>query len=170
MGFIQHKGLVIGIDPDIDKSGISVINLDTRTIKTDSLPFPELLSRIRELYSSVEPGDRFIVVVEAGWMNKGNWHVSDSREGKYSPSAYAAAVGASTGEGNAVSKLILQCLEYEGIPAKAQRPLRKCWKGPNGKITHLELAREAEAYRLNFKDKRTNQEARDSALLAIVNI
>ena len=103
-------------------------------------------------------------------MNKGNWHVTESRNGKYSPQAWAAAVGANTGEGNAVSKLLLQCLEHEGIAAKPQKPLKKCWRGPHGKITHAELVREAETYRLNFKDKRTNQEARDSALIAIVNI
>ena len=44
MGFIQRKGLVIGIDPDIDKSGIAVINLATRTLEVDTLPFPELLA------------------------------------------------------------------------------------------------------------------------------
>lgn len=170
MGFIQRKGVVIGVDPDIERSGLAVITLSSRTLEAEALPFPELLDRIRALYAAMEPEERFIVVVEAGWMNKGNWHVSESRNGKFSPSAYAAAVGAHTGEGNAVSKLILQCLEHEGIPAKAQCPLRKCWRGKDGKITHAELAREAETYRLNFKCGRTNQEARDAALIAIVNM
>ena len=170
MPFIQRKGLVIGVDPDIEKSGMAVLDLAARTLEVGTYPFPELLERIRKMERETPVGDRFTVLVEAGWMNKGNWHVTESRNGKFSPSAYAAAVGASQGENGAVGKLILECLKYEGIDAVPKKPLRKCWRGPNGKITHAELVRECELYRVNFKDKRSNQEERDSALLALFSI
>lgn len=170
MPFIQKKGLILGVDPDIDKSGLAVLNLSSRTLEVGNFRFPELLDRIRELHSSVQEGDRFVVIVEAGWLNKGNWHVTESRNGKFSPQAWAAAVGVSQGENGATSKLLLECLQHEGIQAVAKRPLRKCWKGKDGKISHAELVRECELYRINFKDKRSNQEERDAALLSLFSI
>lgn len=108
--------------------------------------------------------------IEAGWLNKGNWHVSESRNGKFSPSAWAAAVGKSDGECSAVSKKLIECLEYMGIPVTLIRPLRKCWKGRDRKITHEELMRELELYRVQHSLRRSNQEVRDAVLLALVNI
>ncbi len=168
--FVQKKGLILGIDPDIDKSGLAVLNLGSRTLEVGNFRFPELIDKIKELREGTPKDERFSVIVEAGWMNKGNWHVSESRNGKFSPQAWAAAVGVSQGENGATSKLLLECLQHAGINAIAKRPLRKCWRGPNGKITHAELVRECESYRINFKDKRTNQEERDSALLALFSI
>lgn len=170
MPHIQRKGIIIGIDPDLEKSGIGIIRLESRTLEVDACPFPALIAKIRKIYGQADKDGRFEVVVEAGWMNRGNWHVTESRNGKFSPQAWAAAVGTSQGECNAVSKLIIQTLEYEGIPVKAQRPLRKCWRGRDRKITHAELAKECEIYRINFKDKRSNQEERDAALLALVSM
>lgn len=170
MPFIHRKGFVLGVDPDIEKSGLAICNLATRTLEVGTYRFPELLDKIRELRKETDQEDRFSVVVEAGWLNKGNWHVTESRNGKFSPQAWAAAVGASKGENGAVGKLLLECLQHEGIEAVPQKPLRKCWHGPDRKITHAELVKECEIYRINFKDKRSNQEERDSALLALGNM
>lgn len=170
MPFIQRKGFVLAVDPDIDKSGLAVLNMAARTLEVGNYRFPELVDRIKELREKTPEDERFTVIVEAGWLNKGNWHVTEGRNGKFSPQAWAAAVGVSQGENGATSKLLIECLEHAGIPTIAKKPLRKCWKGPNGKITHAELLKECELYRINFKDKRTNQEERDSALLALVGI
>lgn len=170
MGFNRQRGVILGVDPDIDKSGLAILRLESRTIEVGNYRFPELLDKIREVRKEVPADERFSVIVEAGWMNKGNWHVTESRNGKFSPAAWAAAVGTSTGECNAVSKLLIECLQHEGIEATPKKPLRKCWKGPDRKITHAELVRECELYRVNFKDKRSNQEERDSALLALFSI
>lgn len=170
MPYIQRKGFILGIDPDIEKSGLATVNLATRTLEVGTYSFPELIAKIRTVYADSEKDSRFDVVVEAGWLNKGNWHVTESRNGKFSPQAWAAAVGVSQGECNAVSKLIIQMLEYEGIKAIPKKPLRKCWRGPDRKITHAELVRECDLYRVNFKEKRSNQEERDAALLALVSM
>ena len=170
---------IIGIDPDIDKNGVAVIDRETRTCEVFSLTFPEVIDKVRGLYGLTTEKEAFkvahrsalpfIVLVEAGWLNKGNWHISESKNGKYSPSAWAAAVGKSDGECSAVSKKLIQTLEYMEIPVQAVKPLRKCWKGKDRKITHEELVREMAVYRIRFPYKRTNQETRDAALIALVN-
>lgn len=170
---------IIAIDPDIDKNGVAVIDRESRTCEVSCLPFPEVIDKVRGLYGLATDKEEFsvehraalpfIVFVEAGWLNKGNWHITESRNGKYSPSAWAAAVGKSDGECSAVSKKLIEIFEYLGVPVQAVRPLRKCWKGKDRKITHDELVREMAVYRIRFPYKRTNQETRDAALIALVN-
>ena len=177
MGFNQKIGFVIGIDPDIKKNGVACIRRSRRELEVANLTFPETLEFVKTKYgiwqevnASTAP-DSFMVYVEAGWLNKGNWHVTESRNGKFSPSAWAAAVGKGDGECSAVSKKLIECFEYYGIPCTPIKPLRKCWKGPDRKITHEELLRELEIYKVQHKmGKRSNQEVRDSALLALVNL
>lgn len=177
MDFGRKLGFVIGIDPDIKKNGVACISRSRRELEVATLTFPETLEFVKTKYgiwqevnASTAPAS-FMVYVEAGWLNKGNWHVTESRNGKMSPSAWAAAVGKGDGECSAVSKKLIECFEYYGIPVTPIKPLRKCWKGPDRKITHEELLRELEIYKVQHKiGKRSNQEARDSALLALVNL
>ena len=177
MAFSRKIGYVIGIDPDIDKNGLACIERNHRTMEVAYLNFPETLEWVKgkyaewqERYGETAQGT-FMVYVEAGWLNKGNWHVTESRNGKFSPSAYAAAVGKSEGECGAVSKKLLECFEYYGIPCTPQRPLRKCWHGPDRKITHAELLKELAIYKVQHTLKgRSNQEVRDSVLLALMNL
>ena len=59
--------------------------------------------------------------------------------------------------------------DYE-FPLICQPPLRKVWKGKNGKITHEELLMVCKRHRLTLpkhKQRATNQEDRDALLLAI---
>ena len=177
MNFIGRIGMVVGIDPDIGKNGVAAINRGNRSLVVKHLNFPETLEWVKELYADwkqkygqTNPGS-FMVYVEAGWLNRGNWHVQGSRNGKMSPSAWAAAVGTGLGECNGVSKKLIECFEYYGVPVTAQRPLKKCWKGPDRKITHEELLQELEIYKVqhNIRGK-SNPETRDAALLALVNL
>ena len=169
MDFSRKVGYVIGIDPDAKLSGLCVLNRETRFMEIACLNFPNILDRVKTLYENNRPNP-FMVYVEAGWLNKGNWHVTESRNGKFSPSAWAAAVGTSMGACNAVSKNLLECFEFYGIPCTPIKPLRKCWKGPDRKITHEELINELNIYRVKYSFKRSNQEERDAALLCLVNI
>ena len=177
MAFNRRIGYVIGIDPDEIKSGACLISRAKRELEVVYLNFPEMLEWVKgkyaewsERYAEVAP-DSFMVYVEAGWLNKGNWHVTESRNGHFSPSAWAAAVGTSMGACNAISKKLLECFEYYGIPALPMKPLRKCWHGPDRKITHKELLKELEIYKVQHTLKgRSNQEVRDSVLLALMNL
>ena len=177
MAFDRKIGYVIGIDPDIEKNGVAIISKARRSMEVFSLTFPETLYMVKEIYKAWEEQyketapNSFMVYVEAGWLNKGNWHVTESRNGHFSPSAWAAAVGKSDGECSAVSKKLIECFEYDGIPVSPQKPLRKCWKGPDRKITHEELLKELEIYKVSHNlGKRSNPEKRDAALIALVKL
>ena len=177
MPFNRRLGYVIGIDPDIDKNGIACISKSRREMETAYLNFPETLEWVkrkyedwREKYEAVAPGT-FMVWVEAGWMNRGNWHVKEAPQGHHSPSAWAAAVGAGAGACHAVSKKLIECFEYYSIPCSPMKPLRKQWRGPDGKITHKEMLRELNLYRVTHTIKgRSNQEVRDAVLLALAQL
>ena len=177
MAFDRKIGCVIGIDPDIEKNGCSIIWRARREMEVAHLNFPETLEWVKakhaqwkERYGESAPNS-FMVYVEAGWLNKGNWHVTESRNGKMSPSAWAAAVGKSDGECSAVSKKLIECFEHYGIPATPMKPLRKCWKGKDRKITHDELKLELTLYKVQHNIKgRSNQEVRDSVLIALINL
>ena len=56
--------------------------------------------------------------------------------------------------------MIVQHCKVMGIDVIEQRPLKKCWKGPDGKITHDELA-----YFIPGLPQKTNSEERDALLL-----
>ena len=177
MAFDRKIGYVIGIDPDVIKSGGCLISRAKREMEVVYLNFPEMLEWVKakynewaEIYKEKAPNS-FMVYVEAGWLNKGNWHVTESRNGHFSPSAWAAAVGKSDGECSAVSKKLIECFEYYNIPVSPIKPLRKCWKGRDRKITHEELLKELDIYKVQHKlGKRSNQECRDAILLSLVNL
>ena len=177
MAFNRRIGYVIGIDPDISRSGLACIDRNRRSLETAYLTFPETLEWVKNKYTDwaeklrENAPNSFMVYVEAGWMNKGNWHVTESPNGHFSPSAWAAAVGKSDGECSAVSKKLIECFEYYNIPVTPIKPLRKCWKGKDRKITHEELLKELDIYKVQHKlGKRSNQECRDAVLLSLVNL
>lgn len=168
MGFIPRTGTVIAIDPDIDRNGVATLVLSKRLCTVDSLTFPEVLEYVKRLAVNAEKPLK--ILVEAGWLNRGNWHVTESRNGKWSPSAWAAAVGKKDGQCAAVSQKLLECFEFYRITAQPKRPLIKCWKGRDRKITHEELVEQMRINRIMFPHKRTNQEERDAALISLMEI
>ena len=155
--------IVIGIDPDIAKSGVAVLNRHTKELTLDSLTFPELLDFLQWSKRKAEVTQNSIcVLVEAGWLNTTHWHLNhnDTR-------ASAAAKGNSVGRNHETGRKIVEMCQHWQIPHKAIKPLAlklgksHLWNGKDGKITHEELASFAQ-----LKQKRTNQEERDAALIA----
>jgi hypothetical protein len=148
---------IIAIDPDVKKSGVACLRPSTRQMEATSLPFPLLLDYLQhEQKARAENRETLTVVVEAGWFNKSNWHLEKDDTIKV-----ASAKGNSNGRNHETGKKIVEmCLHY-GINVIEQRPLRKCWKGKDGKITPEELA-----YFTGLLTRKTEQEARDAALLA----
>ena len=151
------KNLIIGIDPDCEKSGLCIIDKDEKkVIKAEALPFPELIQTILLLQF---PDEIKCVYVEAGWLNKGNYHgrFGDSR-------ALSAAKGEAVGRNAETGRKIVEMLRYNNITTELVRPLKKVWKGTGGKITQAEILRIIPGF-----PKRSNQEVRDAALIAWVN-
>lgn len=155
---IGRPDIVIAIDPDSQLSGIARLDISERKLWANSLPFPDVIEFIHDVEERAQAeGKRVRVVMEDSWSaGINNWHlrVRDNR-------AVAAKKGYSVGLMHAVGQKIVEMLEYKGINVNMQRPLVKCWSGPDRKITHDELTRIT-----RWDRKRSNQEMRDAALLA----
>lgn len=146
--------IIIGIDPDIEKSGVCVLDPKGRQVQATVASFPDLV-RYFEKQSKQSDIDT-TVVVEASWMhNKTNWHMNpkDSKR-------VAAAKGYSVGQNHQTGKLICEMARSYGLKVVEHVPLVKCWKGKDRKITDAEIKTF-----IPIKG-RTNQESRDAALLA----
>lgn len=147
---------IIGIDPDTDKSGIAQVRVAGREVELFSASFPELLDYLQRMrQKELTEGMRVVVVVEASWRISTNWHTKRGESVRVS-----ASKGIDQGRCAEVGRKIVECARYYGLEVVEQLPLKKIWKGPDGKITDEEI----KAF-IPIKG-RTNQETRDAALLA----
>ena len=155
---------IIAIDPDTDKSGVAELIIPEMSMNISTLSFPHLIDYLWHVKDNfLDEGQSVTVLVEAGWLNQSNWHVgwkNNNRE--------AAAIGNSTGRNHETGRKIIEMARHFGFPVEEIRPLRKCWTGKDGKITHEELQRYLLSQRIDFPFKRSNQEQRDAALIAAV--
>lgn len=146
---------VVGIDPDVDKSGVATLDTKTGQMIATDLPFPFLVDFLRDLGDDNED-ESIVIVVEASWLISYNWHTKNGDNRRVS-----AAKGNSTGRNHETGRKIVEMCKHYDLDVIEQRPLKKCWKGKDGKITHEELS-----YFIPGLPKSTNQEVRDAALLA----
>lgn len=149
---MERYNIIIAIDPDVERSGVALLRTDTREMRVQSLHFPDLI----EYLSNQRGEDGILVVVEAGWLNKPNWHLTAKDSARI-----AAAKGNSTGRNHEVGRKIVEMARHYGLTVNEVKPLRKCWNGRDGKITHEELAQF-----IPDLPKRTTQDIRDASLLA----
>lgn len=161
-GKITKVDVVIGIDPDVDKSGVAFLDCGSRKLQILNLRFPDLLDYLQYAKRTAEVSQRNLrVIIEAGWLNKAHWHIYP-RDSKQS----AAAKGNSAGRNHEVGRKIAEMCEHWQIPHELMKPLAlkiggaNIWQGRDGKITAEELAA------FTGVTGRTNQEGRDAALIA----
>lgn len=146
--------IIIGIDPDIDKSGFCLLDPKAKLVSVMVYDFPSLMRFFQKQAECKEI--ETTVVVEASWMhNKTNWHLSPR-----DPKRIIAAKGYSVGQNHQTGKLICEMARAYGLKVVEHIPLVKCWKGKDRKIT------DAEIKAFMPIQGRTNQESRDAALLA----
>ena len=67
---------IIGIDPDVDKSGVCIVN---NMLQIELLTTMDLVDLFALIESMSDCRD-IKVIVEAGWMNKTNFHVGANHE------------------------------------------------------------------------------------------
>ena len=149
---MKHE-VYIGIDPDVELSGFAVLNYATRKLELASLSFTGILAAFMRIKAE---GADAVVVVEAGWMNKGNWHLKfhDNR-------GVAAAKGYQVGRNHEAGKKIIEAAQFFGYEVVEQKPLKKIWKGKDRKISAEEFAQ------LTGYTKRSNQDSRDACLICL---
>lgn len=154
----MEKGtVIIGIDPDNQESGVGAV-YDDKKFLAYKMNFPALIDYLRAMNESCK---KIKVVIEGGWLNKSNWHVLN----RFMTAVKAAAIGRSTGMNHQTGILIVECCKHYNIPCEIVNPLKKCWKGKDGKITQDEIAYFVSA---GEKMPRMNQDQRDALLLAWV--
>ena len=153
---MKRNGFLVGIDPDVSKSGFALLDCEAREFtQVEALTFPAVIDRFAELAASKVDGKDIVVVMEDSDLAT-NWHYN-SRDSK----AVCAAKGRSVGLCHATARHLKECAENFGLEVVMMKPLRKFWKGRDGKITHEEAV-----YFMRGLSKQTNQESRDAALLA----
>lgn len=149
----MENSKIIAIDPDVDKSGVAVMDREKQFISVDLLMFPDVLDEVEKW--KTKGYDR--VVIEAGWHHrKANFHGGNI--------AVAQKIAHDVGLNHATGRLMVQMLQRTGIVVEEVPPLVKRWNGTGGKITHTELLKLIPW----LPYKRTNQDARDAILLAWV--
>lgn len=147
---------IIAIDPDVEKSGVAYLIMNTKRLSLQSLSFPLLLDYLQGAKRELDKrNESLIVVIEAGWLIQSNWHLKRN-DNKH----VASAKGNSAGRNHETGRKIVEMCKHYGIEVLPILPLKKCWKGKDGKITQEELA-----YFTGITG-RTNQDARDAALIA----
>jgi hypothetical protein len=137
------KTLYIGIDPDLDRSGVAIWEKNNKILVLKNLSFWQLFDLLKENRDKI-----LIVRIEAGWLNeKSNWH------NRYGQSKTAGeAIARNVGENHAVGKLISQMCIYLELNYETVRPTMH--------KTDKHLFRTLTGYAGN-----TNQETRDAAAL-----
>ena len=154
----RNADYVVGIDPDCEKSGYAMIDKRNGTMTLASYTFVELIRRLKELRDGFDGIRSWVVVVEAGYLEAKAQHHYFGENPRI-----AARVGIQVGRNHETARKIIEICKDEGIPVEERAPLRKIWKGRDGKIT----AEEFNA--LTGYTKRTSQDVRDAALLAWVS-
>lgn len=148
--------IYIGIDPDIERNGVAVVDSVSRSVQLYSMAFAELTEWLQQFVGSME---KTVIVIEASWLVSHNWHfrMTDNRR-------KVASLGHAVGRNHQTGILLQECAERMGLDVRLRKPLRKCWQGKDGKITHKELVAVT-----GITCSRSNQEERDAALLAWVD-
>jgi len=156
---------IIGIDPDSKASGVAVLDLATRELLLSTQLFYSLTDMLKEVRVK---GRNTLVVIENAYSTSHNWHYNakDTR-GTIAKKGYSVGLCAQT------YHLLKQYLQMKGLDFIEQLPLTKIWRGGGGKITHEELVGHCKRNRVTLhpsSEKRSNQEERDAALLALLHI
>ena len=135
--------ILIGIDPDVDKSGVAYY-FDKKLL-LNNMTFFELFDYLEFAKNKIEFPVK--IYIEAGWLNKTNWHTS----GKMNI-AIVAQIGARTGANHETGRKIAEMCEYLKVDYELVRPTQS-------KVDAVYFKQ------LTKYPGRTNQEQRDAAML-----
>ena len=115
------KAVYIGIDCDVEKSGVStIIKVDKKSeLKIEKMAFFELFDYLKYYRDNKDSffDWKIKIFLEAGWkILKSNWHVSGKGEN------VASRIGTKVGANHQVGKLIAEMCEYLGLECELVQP------------------------------------------------
>ena len=143
----KSKSVAIGIDPDVDKSGVALKT--KKQVKLLNLKFFDLMDFFNQVIE--EHGLKEIIAyVECGYLNRGNWHKV------FGTNSTNAQIGQRTGANHETAKKIVEMCEYLGIECVKIKPKSK-------KLNAKEFLQVTQI------NQRTNQEQRDAYMLIYRN-
>ena len=136
----------IGIDPDVDYSGVATWHKNK--LDLHNMSFFELFDFLKMTKEGAQyTGEKIIVRIEAGWLNKkSNWHNEKAGVG------VAAKIGLSTGANHEAGRKIVEMCKYLGLEYDLCVP-------KSSKIKKEEFRK------ITGWASRSNQEQRDAAML-----
>ena len=133
--------IIIGIDPDLEKSGVAVLGKSHFELK--NLKFADVVELFYDQQDMIKK-----VVIEAGWLNKkSNFHMRAGQS-----KAKGESIARNVGENHATGKLLVQMAQHLGLPVVEVKPTKS--------KTNSE-----DFNRLTGWVGRTNQEQRDAGML-----
>jgi hypothetical protein len=136
------KKAFIGIDPDVSKNGVAFWFKESKKLELESLTFFGLFEALKSLKVHYE----IHVIIDAGWLNKSNFHVTGTNKN------VNGKIGERVGANHEVGKKIAEMCEYLGVYSTLHKPTKsKVDKETFQKITGY--------------IGRTNQEVRDAGML-----
>lgn len=151
------KQLVIGIDPDVDQSGVASVNKATGARELFTAGFWDVVGFINQFRDHIR-----VVVIEAGYLNpKSNFRdreqISDAMKSDNPVAALKSAkrtgekIAEKVGRNHQIGKLLVEYCERENIPFMAIQPI-------GHKITSPRLFKQM----YGITTKKADQEIRDA--------
>lgn len=111
----NNINFIIGIDPDLHKSGVATWNTETNSwLLHKAIPNEEIV----EVLTNTCPPEQSKIYLEAGWLNK----KANFRGGNYRT---AQAKARNVGENAAAGKILIKLLEKAGYQVFKIAPLSK---------------------------------------------
>ena len=137
---IKEAQIIIGIDPDLEKSGVAILGSE---LQLKNMTFPETVELFRNEQDSIKK-----VVIEAGWENKkANFRVGGNHSRQVNEQ-----IARRVGMNHATGILLAEIAQAMGIAVLLVKPTKS-------KI-------DAEKFnKITGWQGRTNQEVRDAAML-----
>lgn len=120
----KQKRIFIGIDPDIEKSGVAVWDRISETLELSVLKFFDL----HKFLSDIDNKEIVMIVVEAGWLNrKNNFRQGYFKDGKFVRfnKFQGESIANKVGRNAETGRKIVEMCETLGLEYKLFKPTQK---------------------------------------------
>ena len=112
------KGIVIGIDPDLVKSGVAEV-VNGEIVKLHALAFPQLIEFAKQQHKNNKQIEFIVEEVEADKTTYLRAGTNVRQMNK---------IAQNVGQVKGVKRVLVECLQHEGIPVRLVKPLKGTYK------------------------------------------